>query len=133
MNAFLEEFKTFALRGNVVDLAVAVVIGAAFGKIVSSLVDDVFMPIVGILSGGVDLSALTWTLKEASDTTAAVTVKYGLFLNSIVTFLIIAFVVFVLVKVMNKLKRKEEEAPATPPKPSKEEALLVEIRDLLKR
>lgn len=130
----LEEFKTFAMRGNVVDLAVGVVIGTAFGKIVSSLVGDIIMPIVGVLTGGVDFSDLKLVIKEGADATQNVTVNYGVFIQNIVDFLIIAFAIFVVVKLINKLKRKEEkeEAPATPPAPSEDIVLLTEIRDLLK-
>lgn len=133
MKAFIEEFKSFAMRGNVVDLAIAVVIGAAFGKIVTSFTNDIVMPILGVLTGGVDFSAMAWTLKEATDTAEAVTVGYGLFINSIISFLIIAFAVFVVMKQINRMKKQEEEASAEPPKPSNEEVLLTEIRDLLKR
>lgn len=133
MKSLLEEFKAFAMKGNVVDLAVAVVIGTAFGKIVSSLVDDIIMPVVGVLTGGVDFSELTWTLKDAFGDAAAVTMNYGVFINNIVTFIIVAFAIFMLVKAMNKLKRNEEEKPTEPAKPSKQEELLSEIRDLLKK
>lgn len=130
----LEEFKTFAMRGNVVDLAVGVVIGTAFGKIVSSLVGDIIMPIVGVLTGGVDFTDLKLVIKEGADAAQNVTVNYGVFVQNIVDFLIIAFAIFVVVKLINKLKRKEEkeEAPATPPAPSEDIVLLTEIRDLLK-
>lgn len=133
----VSEFKEFAMRGNVVDLAVGVVIGAAFGKIVSSLVNDVIMPLVGFLVGGVDFSELAVVLKEASVDAAgaevpAVLIKYGAFIQTIVDFLIIAFAIFVAVKVMNSLKRKEEAAPAAPAEPSEEVKLLTEIRDALK-
>lgn len=125
---FVKEFKTFAMKGNVVDLAVGVVIGTAFGKIVSSLVGDVIMPFVGVLTGGVDFSALTLNVGDAA-------VKYGAFIQSIVDFLIIATAIFVAVKVINHLKRVEEEQPkpVEPPKPSEEALLLREIRDLLLR
>lgn len=132
MKKFLEEFKTFAMRGNVVDLAVAVVIGGAFGKIVSSLTGDIIMPVIGLLTGGVDFSNLVWTMKEAQGANPAITLNYGLFINSIVTFLIIAFVIFSIIKVMNKLQAKKEEKPKEEPKPSREETLLTEIRDILK-
>lgn len=132
MKSFLEEFKSFAMRGNVVDLAIAVVIGGAFGKIVTSLVDHVIMPIIGVLTGGVDFSALAWTLKEASGGAPAVVLGYGMFLNSIVSFLIIAFAIFVAMKQMNRFMKKEAEKPAEEPKASKEEVLLTEIRDLLR-
>jgi large conductance mechanosensitive channel len=135
----LKEFKEFIAKGNVVDLAVGVIIGAAFGKIVTSLVDDVIMPPIGKLLGGVDftnlfisLSGGTYkTLAEAKAAGAA-TLNYGLFLNAVVQFLIVAFVIFLLVRTINKLRKKEEEAPAAEPVPTMEEALLTEIRDILK-
>ena len=131
-----EEFKKFALRGNVVDLAVGVIIGAAFGAIVTSLVNDIIMPIVGLATGGMDFSALVYTLKPATtDETgkaiAAVTINYGKFINFVITFLIVAFSMFVVVKGMNKMKKKEAESPAAPAIPSPQEKLLMEIRDLL--
>ena len=133
----VSEFKEFAMRGNVVDLAVGVVIGAAFGKIVASLVNDVIMPAVGYIVGGVNFSDLAVELKAATVDAAgaevpAVLIKYGAFIQTIVDFLIIAFAIFVAVKVINKLKRKEEAAPAAPPAPSDEVKLLTEIRDALK-
>ena len=128
----LQEFKSFAIKGNMVDMAVGIVIGAAFGKIVSSLVKDVIMPAVGVLVGGVDFSDLAYTLKEAKEGVEAVTIKYGAFIQTIIDFLIIALAIFVAVKVINSMKKKEEEAPSEPPKPSNEEVLLGEIRDLLK-
>jgi len=127
-----KEFKEFAMRGNVVDLAVAVIIGTAFGKIVSSLVADVIMPPLGRLIGGVSFSHLAVILKQASGTTPAVTLNYGLFVQAIVDFLIIAFTIFLAIKGINKLTRPAKE-PAAPPKPSNEEVLLAEIRDLLKK
>jgi len=127
-----QEFRDFAMRGNVVDMAVGIVIGAAFGKIVSSFVSDVLMPPLGIALGGVDFSDLAITLKEASGEVAAVTLNYGSFVQTVVDFIIIAFAIFMVIKAMNSMKKKEEEAPAAPPKPSAEEELLVEIRDLLK-
>jgi large conductance mechanosensitive channel len=133
MKAFMEEFKAFAVRGNVVDLAVAVVIGGAFGKIVTSFTNDIIMPVVGVLTGGVDFGDLVWTIKEASGDVAAVTINYGVFVNTIISFLIIAFAIFMVIKAMNKLKKAEEEKPEEPAKPSKEEELLTEIRDLLKK
>lgn len=132
MKGLLQEFKAFAMRGNVIDLAVAVVIGAAFGKIVSSLVDNIIMPIVGVLTGGVDFSDLAITLREATESDPAVTLGYGMFINATITFIIVAFAIFMVIKGMNRLQRKKEEAPKEPPKPSKEEELLTEIRDLLK-
>ncbi|MFC4804823.1 large-conductance mechanosensitive channel protein MscL [Filifactor villosus] len=121
----LKEFKDFAMKGNVLDLAVAVVIGGAFGKIVASLVDDIIMPIVGVIIGGVDFTSLSVQVGEA-------TVAYGNFIQQVVNFLIIAFSIFMVVKSMNAFKKKEEAAPAAPPAPSNEEVLLTEIRDLLK-
>lgn len=130
----LQEFKTFAMRGNVVDLAVGVVIGTAFGKIVSSLVGDIIMPIVGVLTGGVDFSDLKLVIKEGIKEAENVTVNYGMFIQNIVDFLIIAFSIFVVVKLINKLKKaeKEEEKPVTPAAPAEDIVLLTEIRDLLK-
>jgi len=129
----LKEFKEFAMRGNVVDMAVGIVIGAAFGKIVSSFVKDVLMPPIGLLLGGVDFTGLAITLKEAVGKVPAVTLNYGKFIQSIVDFTIIAFAIFMVVKAMNSMKKKEEEKPAEPPKPSNEEVLLTEIRDILKQ
>ena len=128
---FIQEFKTFAMRGNVIDMAVGIIIGGAFGKIVSSFVADVIMPPIGILVGNVDFTDLSITLKEASGDIAAVTLNYGKFIQSIVDFVIIAFAIFLVIKSMNSLKKKEEEAPAAPPAPSKEEVPLTEIRDAL--
>ena len=127
------EFKEFALKGNVVDMAVGIIIGAAFGKIVASFVNDVIMPPLGMLIGGVDFSNLSVTLKQAVGETAAVTLRYGAFIQTVVDFLIIALAIFLVIKWMNSLKKKQEEAPAAPPPPSKEEVLLTEIRDLLKQ
>jgi large conductance mechanosensitive channel len=129
----MSEFRDFAMRGNVVDMAVGIVIGAAFGKIVTSFVNDVLMPPIGIALGGVDFSDLAITLKEASGEAAAVTLNYGAFVQTVIDFIIIAFAIFMVIKAMNKLKKKQEEAPPAPPKPSAEENLLTEIRDLLKR
>lgn len=131
--SMIKEFRDFAMRGNVVDMAVGIVIGAAFGKIVSSFVNDVLMPPLGVLLGGVDFGDLAVTLKEASGEVTAVTLNYGSFVQTVVDFLIIAFAIFMVIKVMNTLKKKEEEQPAAPPKPSAEETLLTEIRDLLKK
>lgn len=128
----LNEFKQFAMRGNVVDLAVGVVIGAAFGKIVSSLVGDVFMPVLGLVVGGVDFSDLAITLRAAADGAPAVTLGYGRFIQTLFDFTIIAFAIFLAVKLINRLKRAEEAKPSAPPAPSNEEKLLTEIRDLLK-
>jgi len=128
----IREFKEFAMRGNVVDLAVGVVIGGAFGKIVSSVVADVIMPPIGVMLGGVDFTELKLVLKEAVGEAPAVTLNYGSFIQTCIDFLIIAFAIFLLVKGINSLKRKEAEAPPAPPAPSAEEVLLTEIRDLLK-
>ena len=127
------EFKAFAMRGNVADMAVGIIIGAAFGKIVSSFVADVIMPPIGVLIGGVDFTNLAVTIKEATAEAEAVTIKYGAFLQTVFDFIIIAFAIFMAIKLMNSLKKQEEEAPATPPEPSAEEKLLAEIRDLLKK
>lgn len=134
----ISEFKEFAIRGNVVDLAVGVVIGAAFGKIVGSLVNDLLMPSIGYMVGGVNFNQLAWVLKPASVDAAgvevaAVMVKYGAFVQTIIDFTIIAFAVFIAVKVINALKRKEAAAPEAPAEPSEEVKLLTEIRDALKR
>ena len=127
------EFKDFAMRGNVVDMAVGIVIGGAFGKIVSSFVGDVLMPPLGVLLGGVDFSNLVITLKAAVDTTPAVTWNYGKFIQAIVDFVIVAFAIFMLIKGINAMKKKEEAKSAEAPKPPAEEVLLTEIRDLLKK
>jgi large conductance mechanosensitive channel len=131
--SFVSEFKSFAMKGNVVDMAVGIIIGAAFGKIVASLVRDVIMPPIGVLVGGVDFSELAYIIQEAQGEAAAVAINYGLFIQSIVDFLIVAFAIFMAIKVMNSLKKKEEAAPVAPEKPSTEVVLLTEIRDLLKR
>ncbi|MEK6679148.1 MAG: large-conductance mechanosensitive channel protein MscL [Nitrospirota bacterium] len=128
----IKEFKDFAVKGNVLDMAVGIIIGAAFGKIVSSLVGDVIMPPIGVLLGGVDFSNLAITVKGASGKMPAVIIGYGKFIQTVIDFTIIAFAIFVAVKAINSLKRKEEEAPKPQPKPSAEEVLLSEIRDLLK-
>ena len=131
--SLVSEFKEFAMRGNVVDMAVGIVIGGAFGKIVSSFVGDVLMPPLGMLLGGVDFSDLVITLKAAVDAnTPAVTWSYGKFIQTIVDFVIVAFAIFMLIKAMNAVKKKEAAKPVEPPKPSAEEVLLSEIRDLLK-
>ena len=134
----LKEFKEFAVKGNVLDMAVGIIIGAAFGSIVTSFVNDVMMPPLGLLLGGVDFSNLFFTLGggsydslAAAQEAGAATINYGVFINSVISFLIVAFAVFMVVKSVNSMKRKEEEAPAEPPAPSKEEVLLGEIRDLL--
>ncbi len=129
--SILKEFKEFAVKGNAVDMAVGIVIGASFGKIISSLVADVVMPPIGVLVGGMDFTKLGITLKDAVGEVPAVTLNYGSFIQSVVDFTIIAFAIFMVVKLINKLKKQEEAAPA-PPEPTKEELLLTEIRDLLK-
>lgn len=138
---YISEFKQFAIRGNVVDMAVGIIIGGAFGKIVSSVVNDIVMPPIGVLVGGVDFKQLSLTLKEAVTSDAgevlspAVTLNYGNFLQTTFDFIIIAFAIFMMIKAMNKMKKKEETAPAAPPappEPTNEEKLLGEIRDLLK-
>lgn len=134
----LQEFKDFAMRGNVIDLAVGVVIGGAFGKIVSSLVDQVIMPPIGWLIGGVDFSSWVITLKEASVDAAGaavpgVVIGIGEFINTLIQFIIIAFAIFIVVKAINSLHKKKEDAPAEPPAPTPDQALLAEIRDLLKQ
>ena len=127
-----KEFKEFAMRGNVIDLAVGVIIGAAFGKIVSSLVNDVLMPPIGMLTGGMDFSNLAITLKGKTAEAPAVSINYGVFINSVIDFVIVAFCIFLLIRGINQLKRNEEAQPAAPPEPPKQEVLLAEIRDLLK-
>jgi large conductance mechanosensitive channel len=130
--SMMKEFKAFAMRGNVVDMAVGIVIGGAFGKIVSSFVADVLMPPLGMILGNVNFAELAITLKKASGEAAAVTLNYGKFIQTVLDFVIIAFAIFLVIKGMNSLKKKEE-APAKPPAPSKEETLLTEIRDVLKQ
>ncbi|MCK9290975.1 MAG: large-conductance mechanosensitive channel protein MscL [Bacteroidales bacterium] len=137
---FFSEFKTFAMRGNVMDMAIGIIIGGAFGKIVSSLVSDVIMPPIGLLLGGVDFSNLNIVMKKAvmegSEIVApAVTLNYGTFINTVIDFLIIAFAIFTAIRLINKLKKDEETIaePAPAPEPSAEEKLLTEIRDLLKK
>jgi large conductance mechanosensitive channel len=127
--SMMKEFKEFAVKGNVVDMAVGIIIGAAFGKIVSSFVGDVIMPPIGVLLGGVDFSKLAFTVKEAAGQLPAVVIGYGKFIQALIDFIIIAFAIFIAIKAINSLKRKEEKAPAEPPA---QEKLLVEIRDLLK-
>ncbi len=136
--SFLKEFKTFAMRGNVVDMAVGIIIGGAFGKIVSSVVSDLIMPPIGLLLGGVNFTNLKIVLKQAQidpvtgAVSEAVSINYGNFLNVTLDFIIIAFSIFLLVKLINRLQRMIDETPAAPPAPTKEEQLLTEIRDLLK-
>ena len=141
----LKEFKEFALRGNLIDMAIAFVMGAAFSKLVTAFVEGMVMPLVGLLTSGKDFSKLVWEINvgtkevfdEAGNATtealAPVVIKYGAFITVVIEFLIVAFVMFLIVKMINKLKRKQSEAPAAPPAPSKEEVLLSEIRDLLKK
>jgi large conductance mechanosensitive channel len=130
----MKEFKDFAMKGNVVDMAVGIIIGGAFGRIVSSLVSDVIMPPIGMLLGGVDFSDLGYVLKEAEGEMAAVTISYGVFLKTLIDFVIIAFAIFMVIKGLNRMKRKEEAAPPpAPPEPSSTDKLLMEIRDSLKR
>ena len=137
MKKFFEEFKKFAMRGNVIDMAVGVIIGGAFGKIVTSLVNDLIMPALGVLTGGIDFKDYKYILKEAvtlddGSTLPEVTINYGMFIQNVVDFIIIAFCIFVVIRAMMKFKKKKEEAPVPAPTPSKEELLLTEIRDLLK-
>jgi len=136
----LDEFKKFAMRGNVVDMAVGIVIGAAFGKIVSSFVNDVIMPPIGMIMGNVDFSQLFINLSgedyaslAAAQEAGAPTINYGIFINTVLDFVIVAFAIFMVIRGMNKMKKKEEEKPAEPPKPSDEVLLLQEIRDALKK
>jgi len=131
--AIVKEFKEFAMRGNVVDLAVGVIIGAAFGKIVTSLVNDIIMPPIGYLTGGIDFKDLKLLIKHGDPTKkiADVTINYGNFINTMIEFLIVAFCIFMVVKAINSLKKPEEAAPVAEPVPTKEETLLTEIRDLL--
>jgi large conductance mechanosensitive channel len=136
--SLMKEFKQFAMKGNVVDLAVGIIIGAAFGKIVSSVVNDIIMPPIGALVGGVDFTDLKVIIKsagvdDAGKAVSAVTLNYGNFIQTTIDFLIIAFAVFMIIKAINRMKKKEEAAPSAPAKPSNEEVLLTEIRDLLKK
>jgi len=128
----IKEFKEFAVKGNVIDMAVGIVIGAAFGKIVSSFVGDVIMPPIGVLLGGVDFTNLAFTVKAAAGELPAVVISYGKFIQAVIDFIIIAFAIFIAIKGINSLKRKDEEAPKVPPEPPAQEVLLTEIRDLLK-
>ena len=132
MKKFLEEFKAFAMRGNVLDMAVGVVIGGAFGKITTSLVNDIIMPLISMLTGGINFSSWKWVLKAAQGDAAEVAVNFGNFIAVVLDFIIIALAIFCMLKAINKLHKKKEEAPAAPPEPSAEEKLLAEIRDLLK-
>jgi large conductance mechanosensitive channel len=131
--SILQEFKEFAVKGNAVDMAVGIIVGAAFGKIVSSVVGDMVMPPIGMLLGGVDFTALAITLSPATADAPAVVIGYGKFIQTLVDFVIVAFAIFMLVKGINSLKRTQADAPAAPPAPSAEEILLTEIRDLLKQ
>ena len=126
---FIKEFKEFAMKGNVLDMAVGVIIGGAFGKIVSSLVDDVLMPLVGKITGGIDFTKLSLTLGEGDN---AATLNYGMFIQNVVDFLIVAFCIFLMLKAINKFNKKKEEEPAAAPEPTNEEHLLTDILDLLK-
>lgn len=139
MKKFLGEFKTFIMRGNVLDMAVGVIVGGAFGKIVSSLVNDIIMPVISVCTGGLSFKDMKYIITPAqaavegvSPEVAEVAVNYGMFIQNIVDFLIIALSIFVALRVVMKFKKQEEEAPAAPPEPTKEEVLLTEIRDLLK-
>lgn len=129
----VEEFKQFALKGNVVDLAIGIVIGGAFGKIISSLVNDIIMPPIGMLLGGVNFTALKITLKPGTLGSEAVAVNYGVFLQTVIDFLIIAWAIFLVIKMLNSLKKEEEAKPAPASAPTNEEILLAEIRDTLKK
>jgi large conductance mechanosensitive channel len=131
--SFVREFREFAVKGNVVDMAVGIIIGAAFGKIVSSFVSDIITPPLGYLIGGVDFTDLAATLPAIREGSDSVTINYGAFLQTTFDFIIVAFAIFLVIKMINRLKRKEEVAPSAPPPPSKQELLLEEIRDLLKR
>ena len=130
--SMLQEFKEFAIKGNAIDMAVGIIVGASFGKIITSLVADVFMPPIGVLIGGVDFTKLAVTIKEAAGAAPAVTLNYGNFIQTMVDFTIIAFIIFMVIKLINGLKKKEAAAPIVTPEPTKEELLLTEIRDLLK-
>lgn len=134
MKKFMEEFKTFALRGNVIDLAVGVIIAGAFGKIVTSLVNDILMPSVGLIMGGTNLTDLKYIVRAAEGKVPELAIRYGAFIQTMVDFTIIAFSVFVAVKLLNAyIIKKKEEPPASPPEPPRQEVLLEEIRDLLKK
>ena len=129
----VDEFKAFVMRGNVVDMAVGVIIGAAFGKIVTSLVNDIFMPIIGMIIGNVDFTSLEIKIGEPVEGVEQAAIKYGMFIQEIVNFLIIALCIFMVIKLINKAKKKKDEEPAPAPEPTKEEVLLTEIRDALKK
>ena len=129
----VDEFKAFVMRGNVVDMAVGVIIGGAFGKIVTSLVNDIFMPIIGMILGNVDFTSLEIKLGEPVEGAEQAAIKYGMFIQEIVNFLIIALCIFMVIKLINKVQKKKDEEPAPAPEPTKEEVLLTEIRDALKK
>ena len=131
--SFVKEFREFAVKGNVVDMAVGIIIGAAFGKIVSSLVSDVVTPPLGYVIGGVDFTKLAVTLPALKEGAEAVTVRYGVFLQTLFDFIIVAFAIFMVVTLINRMRRKEEAAPSVPAPPPRQEVLLEEIRDLLKQ
>ena len=131
--SIVKEFREFAVKGNMVDMAVGIIIGGAFGQIINSLVNDIIMPPLGLLIGGVDFADLAVTLKAAEEGADAVLLRYGAFINSSINFLIIAFAIFMVIKAMNRMKREEEAAPAEPEAPPAEQVLLSEIRDLLKK
>jgi large conductance mechanosensitive channel len=136
--SLLKEFKTFAMRGNVIDMAVGIIIGGAFGKIVTSLVNDIIMPPIGLLLGNMDFSQLSIVLRQESinelgSKVPAVTIGYGVFINTVINFIIVAFAIFMMIKAINAAKKKQEAAPAAPPQPSAEVKILTEIRDLLSK
>ena len=133
MKKLLEEFKAFVMRGNVLDMAVGVIIAGAFGKIVTSLVNDIFMPIIGMIIGNIDFTSLEIKLGEPVEGTEQAAIRYGAFIQEMVNFLIIALCIFMVIKVINKLQKKKEEVPAPTPEPTKEEVLLTEIRDALNK
>ena len=128
-----DEFKSFAMKGNMIDMAVGIIIGAAFGKVISSLVSDIIMPPIGLLLGGVNFTDLKVVMKAATETVPAVTWNYGTFIQVVIDFLIVAWAIFMVIKGINAMKKKEEAAPAAPPAPTKDQELLSEIRDLLKK
>lgn len=130
--SFFKEFKDFAVRGNVMDMAIGVIIGGAFGKIVTSLVNDIIMPVIGFFTGRINVSQLSAVIPSGKEGAEPIVIKYGVFLQTTLDFIIMVFCIFVMVKLMNKLKHAKEEAPKEPPAPSKEEVLLTEIRDILK-
>ena len=131
--SMMKEFKEFAMKGNVVDMAVGIIIGGAFGKIISSFVSDVLMPPIGLMLGGMDFSKMALTLKPGSEGVEPVLLKYGVFINTTIDFIIIAFAIFMVIKALNSMKKKQVEAPAAPPAPPADVVLLTEIRDLLKK